>query len=278
MLNLLANALIIISAVILVGSLFSLQQLIVRLSPGPVRRWWYLMAVLTVFFFFGYLGYAVIFWYQHDTWIDLLVPWVFLCGACFVWLAYSLSLQAAIDVRHVITLEQENITDPLTGMYNRRYLDRRLTEEYARFERYAIPLCIILVDLDEFKEINDLYGHQVGDLALNHVGKLIRKTVRTTDVLARYGGDEFMVVTPNIHTGTAAVLAERIRQQVEKSNLMLNVGSYSRQGIPLSVSVGVVGCDYKGDTIQKLVQRVDEALYRAKEAGRNRVIVDGAVG
>jgi diguanylate cyclase (GGDEF)-like protein len=87
-----------------------------------------------------------------------------------------------------------------------------------------------------------------------------------------------MVITPNIHTGTAAVLAERIRQQVEKSNLMLNVGSYSRQGIPLSVSVGVVGCDYKGDTIQKLVQRVDEALYRAKEAGRNRVIVDGAVG
>jgi diguanylate cyclase (GGDEF)-like protein len=264
--------------VILVGSFFSLHQLIKRLSPGQIRRWWSLMGFFTLLFIIGYIGYAVIFWYQHNSWIDLIVPVMFFAGACFVWLAFGLSLQAAIDMRRVNLLEQENITDALTGMYNRRYLDRRLGEEYARFERYAVPLCIILVDLDEFKEINDVYGHQVGDLALNHVGKLIRKTIRTTDVVARYGGDEFMIITPNIHTGTAAVLAERIRQQVEKGPLLLSAGSFSRQGIPLTVSAGVVGCDYTGDTIQKLVQRVDEALYSAKEAGRNKVVVGDAKG
>jgi len=278
MLNLFVNGIILVSAGILVGSLITLRRLVHRLPPGPGRRGWDLMAVLTLFFLIGYLAYLIIFWSQPVNWPDLIVPWVFFCTACFVWLAYYLSLQSAIDVRRITLLEHENITDPLTGMYNRRFLERRLHEEYSRFERYAAPLCVILVDIDHFKSVNDLYGHQAGDLALNYVAKMIRKTIRTSDVAGRYGGDEFMVITPSIHTGTAGVLAERIRQNVAAQPFLMNDGTDTPREIPLTVSAGVMGASNKGDTIQNLIHEVDIALYHAKQAGRNRVIVGDAMG
>jgi len=278
MLNLFANSLITMSAVILMGSFITVSYLIDRLPRGPVRRGWYLMAVLTMLFTIVYLGYAILFWSHPLAWTDMIVPGMFFIGACFLWLAFNLSIQVAIDVRRVTLLEHENITDFLTSMYNRRFLDRRLREEYARFERYKAPLSVILLDIDHFKEINDHYGHQVGDLALNYVAKVIRKTIRTTDVAARYGGDEFLIITPNIHVGTAGVLAERIRQKVEAEPFTMIDRSGRPRGIPMTISAGVVGCDPNAGGLPQLVQRVDEALYAAKQAGRNRVIVGDAKG
>jgi diguanylate cyclase (GGDEF)-like protein len=99
----------------------------------------------------------------------------------FVWLTTSLSLQTAVDLRRMDLLETENITDPLTKVYNRRYLDRRLEEEVARAERYALKLSVLMLDIDHFKRINDTYGHQGGDVTLSTLGNLLKASLRDVD-------------------------------------------------------------------------------------------------
>jgi len=130
---------------------------------------------------------------RHTAWLDLIVPSVFFFGAGFVWLTATLSLHTAIDIRRVTVLEHENITDPLIGIYNRRYLDRRLQEEFIRARRYSLPLSVLLLDIDHFKRVNDAYGHQVGDLVLSYLGKLLLSAIRATDIIARYGGEEILI-------------------------------------------------------------------------------------
>ena len=177
MLAFLANSLVIAGAGILVGSLISVRQLIAQLPPGRSPSW-HILRVLTIFFIAGYAGFLGAYWGRTITWPDLIVPGVFFFGACFVWMTSTLALQTAIDIRRVTLLEKENITDPLTGLYNRRYLDRRLEEELNRAKRYALPLSILLVDIDHFKTVNDTYGHQAGDLVLSYLGKLVLNAVR----------------------------------------------------------------------------------------------------
>lgn len=167
--------------------------------------------ILIVFFIIGYLSYAVIFGNSGSNLLDLIVPSIFLLGACFVWLVSTLSLQTAKDVQRLSFLEYENITDPLTELHNRRYLERQLQQEIEIAERYGLPLTILLIDADYFKLINDNYGHQIGDLALCHLSKLIRQTIRHTDTAARYGGEEFLIIAPATSTSVAVMLAEKIR-------------------------------------------------------------------
>jgi len=124
-----------------------------------------------VFFLAGYLAFAAFNWGKLDRPSDLLVPGVFFFGAVFVWLVTALSLQTVVDLKRMSTLEHENITDALMGIHNRRYLDSRLDEEVARAKRYGLELSVLLMDIDHFKEINDRYGHQVGDLTLANLGR-----------------------------------------------------------------------------------------------------------
>jgi diguanylate cyclase (GGDEF)-like protein len=230
---------------------------------------------LIALFIVGYIGYAITFWSLHTTWLDLIVPSIFFFGAVFVRLTANLSLKTAIDVRRVSLLEQENISDPLIGIYNRRYLDRRLEEEYARAMRYSLPLSVLLIDIDHFKDINDTYGHQVGDLVLSHLGKLFLQAVRETDIAARYGGDEIMIITPNTTPTLAGVVAERLRQHVEIQELVLKNLPNKPLEISVTVSIGVAGLSQENTDIQRLIQKVDKALYLAKQKGRNRVVIDG---
>lgn len=272
--NLLANALVILGAGILIGALVPVRHLIRQLPPGRMRRNWYLLNGLIFVFIAGYLGYALGPLNRRADLPELVVPAVFFFGACFVWLLNSLSFQTALDLGRVATLEQENITDPLMGIYNRRYLERRLDEEVARGRRYGLPLSILLVDIDHFKRVNDTYGHQVGDLVLNHLGKLIADTVRKSDVVARYGGEEVFVIAASTPASSAARLAERLRHVVEFSALAPSNAQDDRQAVPVTVSIGVAGLGPGiGDT-RALVESADEALYRAKRDGRNRVIVN----
>ena len=273
MLAFLANSLVIAGAGILVGSLISVRQLIAQLPPGEVRHRWHILRVLTIIFIAGYVGFLVAFWGRTITWPDLIVPGIFFCGACFVWMTSKLALQTAIDIRRVTLLEKESITDSLTGLYNRRYLDRRLEEELDRAKRYALPLSILLVDIDHFKTVNDTYGHQAGDLVLSYLGKLVLNAVRTSDIAARYGGEELLVIAPNTPILPAGALAERLRQHIESHELVLTSESSKRQSIHITVSIGVAISSQRIDDIRKLVQEADEALYRAKQEGRNRVIV-----
>jgi diguanylate cyclase (GGDEF)-like protein len=277
MLTLLSNGLVIAGAGILVGSLVSVYRLLAQLPVGKLRRQWLLLRNLTAFFIAGYLGYLVVFRTRYPAWPDLIVPGVFFFGACFVWLTFRLALQTAVDIRRVTLLEKESITDSLTGLYNRRYLDRRLEEEFSRAKRYRTPLSILLVDIDHFKSVNDTHGHQAGDLVLSYLAKLTLNAVRTSDIAARYGGEELLVIAPNTVEAAAGSLAERLRQHIENHELVLTRDPGNRQIVRISVSVGVAVVDGEMENAQQLVQQADEALYRAKKEGRNRVVVHRAV-
>jgi diguanylate cyclase (GGDEF)-like protein len=273
MFTLIANSLLIVGAGILVGSLLPVHQLIIQLPPGQARIRWYIMGALNLTFIAGYLAYARFFWNHPLDLPDLIVPGVFFSGACFVWMSNMFSLHAVNDVRRVTLLEQENITDPLSGVYNRRYLDRRLEEEFERGRRYEMPLSILMIDVDHFKQINDQFGHQAGDHVLGFLGNLTLNSIRASDISARFGGDEFLIIAPNAPVSMADTLAERIRLHVESHILALPSAPGKPQETRVTVSIGVATSNQKTDTIQKLIRDADAALYCAKQAGRNRVAV-----
>ena len=177
--------------------------------------------------------------------------------------------QAAVAVENAIVYEQvENLaaTDALTGLYNRRYLEQALARELSRAERTSSSLALLMLDIDHFKGFNDSYGHAMGDVVLKKVATTLGKTLRKADVLARFGGEEFVVLLPNVTPDGAADSAERIRARVEKAKL--HPGGPRKR---VTVSVGLAM--YPDHAVQKddLLKAADRALYRAKESGRNRV-------
>jgi two-component system cell cycle response regulator len=157
--------------------------------------------------------------------------------------------------------------DPLTQLMNRRVLDERLEQEFARATRHKHPLAVLMLDVDHFKMVNDAYGHPVGDRILAQVGGVITTTIRKTDVAGRYGGEEFLVLVPETAGTGAQVLAERLRHAVASSGR-------DGTGLPVvTVSIGVASTELGAPSAQDLLRRADEALYEAKKAGRDRVAI-----
>jgi diguanylate cyclase (GGDEF)-like protein len=154
--------------------------------------------------------------------------------------------------------------DKVTGIFNRQYFDKIAAEEFEKAKASQKHLSILFVDLDHFKEINDNYGHRTGDDVLRAVAWLIQKACRNTDIVARYGGEEIVVVLPNTLPDDAVKIAEEIREIVAKQ-------TRERLGIAVTVSVGVAGFPEDGAALGAVVEKADQALYRAKQAGRNRV-------
>jgi len=276
MISYLSALLVLIGLIIHVATLAPLRRLIAILPAGTLRNKWLAMTGLIFVFIAGYLGYIVVLWGRQTEWYELPIPGIFLFGALFVWSTITLSLQTAVDLRRIDLLESENITDPLTKVHNRRYLDRRLAEEVARSARYALDLSVLMLDIDHFKQVNDRYGHQAGDVTLTTLGGLIKSALRDLDVVARYGGEEFMVICTNTAVDGAALVAERLRHLVESQPIEIAGDSGTSQTIQISISIGVAGLSAGVDSQEKLVQAADRALYRAKEQGRNRVIVAAA--
>ena len=157
------------------------------------------------------------------------------------------------------------LRDSLTGVFNRRYLDDHLERELAFAKRHRYPLALLMVDIDHFKRVNDKHGHRVGDAALRHVADTLLAGSRTEDVVARYGGEEFAVVCRNTDERNATRLAERLRDAVGKK-----VFDFEGRLIRLTISIGVAG-SFENNAIRadKLVDAADEALYHAKNGGRN---------
>lgn len=184
----------------------------------------------------------------------------------------------AICLENVISnemLKYIGLTDPLTGVYNRRYIDRRLVEEIARAQRQHYHISFMFIDVDHFKKVNDKVGHQAGDDVLREVAARIKMELRVSDALARFGGEEFVVLLINADLQAAAMVADRIRAGVADKPFDLAGGQY----LNVSVSIGVAALDdYARDhaiegVAQQLVASADGALYQAKEAGRNRVVM-----
>jgi diguanylate cyclase (GGDEF)-like protein len=268
-----ARMLVLGGACVLIAAVIPIMKLYRCLRPGKVRVLWLMLLALTVFFVLGYAAYGIIFLRDSGQSLDLIVPSIFFSGSIFVLLSSFLSLRTAIDVRKIIDLEHESVTDPLTGIFNRRYLERRLQEEFSRAKRFQLPLSILLVDLDNFKRVNDTYGHLAGDSALVSFTQLISQAIRPTDVVARWGGDEFMIVATNTPDRDAYQLAELIRASAE-SNVLEMVGSDKRIfTVQVSVSIGVsCYCD-RFESLAEFVESVDQMMYSAKREGRNRTVV-----
>jgi two-component system, cell cycle response regulator len=165
------------------------------------------------------------------------------------------------------TVERQATTDGLTGLSNRRTLDARLAEAIARARRLATPLCVVLTDVDHFKSVNDNYGHASGDEVLKGVARALAGTARASDVVARYGGEEFCLVLEGTDPGGAARLAERMRLAIKGLRFDTDKGPLN---VTSSFGVALLG---PGDDPHAVLERADQNLYRAKESGRDRVVV-----
>ena len=157
-------------------------------------------------------------------------------------------------------------TDLLTGLYNRRYFMEYAQREFIRARRFNQSVSILFADLDRFKKINDTYGHAIGDDVLKRVGKVIQSHVRQVDLSARLGGEEFIILLIQGRGESLPNIAERLRHAIEKDTLEVN-----GQQIPYTISIGVTSLQPEDKSIQDVIDRADEALYRAKKNGRNQV-------
>jgi len=167
-------------------------------------------------------------------------------------------------------LERLAIRDELTGLYNYRYLQSRLTEEFKRAERYREPLACAMVDIDHFKSFNDRFGHDVGDQVLRVVADRLLEAVREVDVVARYGGEEFLLVLPSTHLSGALTVANRVWRGIGEKEFVIADNHRER----ITISVGVALYPSRGvSNRDALLKSADRALYRAKEDGRDRICV-----
>ena len=157
--------------------------------------------------------------------------------------------------------------DQLSGALNRRGLDDALEREAARAERNDTPLCIALIDIDDFKMVNDSFGHQVGDVVLVHLVAIIRETIRTHDLIGRYGGEEFLLLLPDSRIDEAVAVADRLQRALAGKAV-----AWGTQKLHVTFSAGVAARS-AGESNEALIGRADLALYQAKRAGKNRVVV-----
>ncbi len=176
---------------------------------------------------------------------------------------------SAISIARLITeIERLAIQDHLTGAYNREAFFARAEAELVRANRFGHPVSLLMVDIDHFKNINDGFGHLVGDRILQQVVRRLRFMIRQVDLLARWGGDEFVILLPETNLQGAQCLAERLCEQTRVTPFQAN-----DMTVPVTVSIGVTTLSESDRDVSAILHRADMALYAAKQSGRNRVVV-----
>jgi diguanylate cyclase (GGDEF)-like protein len=188
---------------------------------------------------------------------------------------FAICLENATNLER---LKRQGLTDTLTALNNRRFFDQRLLEEVEIARRKGNPLSCLLLDVDHFKRINDTYGHLIGDQVLMRVAALIRAQMRTTDVLSRYGGEEFSALLAQTPEQEADDVAERIRASIEQCDFIADDGQHFN--VSISIGVATLDGDMPGQNVNAsvkntahiLVGQADQALYKAKSSGRNQVV------
>ena len=184
-----------------------------------------------------------------------------------IWLVTGLAAAFAAQERRARSaFLQISLTDPLTGLFNRSQIYSTLDQEIRRTRRSARGFCILMIDLDGLKAVNDTFGHHHGDDVLRHLGTVIRRSIRTVDTAYRYGGDEFVVLLPETDIVGAFVVAEKIRAGTQELGMSLGI-----EGIDASVSIGLVSHPEDGFTVEELMIAADRAMYQAKSLGKNQI-------
>jgi diguanylate cyclase (GGDEF)-like protein len=176
---------------------------------------------------------------------------------------------ALVNLRLRLALQQQSIRDPLTGLFNRRFLEETLPREIRRAQRKRSTLCVLMLDIDNFKTFNDRYGHAAGDNVLREFSGLLVDNVRSTDIASRYGGEEFTLVLPDSPVADARKKAELILEKTRALRVTFNGTGLG----PITTSIGLAACPEHCDNAQALLRAADQALYAAKQAGRGRVEV-----
>lgn len=191
----------------------------------------------------------------------------FLAQVAPVLLVAYITTMLSADIHYAVgRLRELSETDELTGIYNIRAFNFIAEKTLLQAARYSQPFSLVMVDSDDLKRINDHYGHEAGNHLLQSLVTATRKALRATDIMARYGGDEFVVMLPHTNAKGAAEVAEKIRASVEISRL-----SVRGQLIPITVSIGIASYPENGDTYTDLLEAADRAMYQAKQQGKNRV-------
>jgi diguanylate cyclase (GGDEF)-like protein len=189
------------------------------------------------------------------------------------------AMQAAIAIRNArlySKIEELSVTDELTGLFNRRGFFQLGEREFERALRFGRPLSALMLDIDHFKRVNDTHGHAGGDQVLRVLADCFRQNTRAIDIAGRYGGEEFALLLPEILQSEAIQIAERLRQSM--ADLSIPIGSEKGHSSPvdisITVSIGVTALSQDGQSLTDLLDRADHALYRAKDSGRNRVVLE----
>ncbi len=178
---------------------------------------------------------------------------------------FSFIIKEEIKIKKLF---ERAVRDHLTNLYNRYFLEEEGKREIERAKRYRYPVSVIMFDLDDFKRVNDTYGHQEGDKVLVKFAKILRSRIRSTDIPVRYGGEEFLVLLPNTTYREAVLVAERIRKVMEEVTFR-----FGTEEMRITVSAGVASCEPEDCSLDTLIYRADKAMYRAKREGKNRVAV-----
>ena len=245
---------------------YRLQEL--HALHSNLRLVFILMLLLTLSLL-GYVGIKMIFLRQPMSGVEF----GSLCFFALVCVVLCLGqLQCLKRMRHETREKIELMTfvDELTNVYNYRYLEERLSEELQRARRHGSPLSVAYIDFDNFKLVNDTFGHETGNVVLQRVAQAIRGAARGEDFVGRLGGDEFMVVLPQTDTAGALIAAERIKKKLDSLDL---VSTNGERVDFISFSIGVATFPTNADDKDGLIQAADQAMYRAKKAGGDRVCI-----
>lgn len=252
----------------LAASLRSIAMILKALGKGRLRRRWLGLSGLIVLFLVGYGIFGLLRLGAPITIVDAVVSVILIAGGVFVLVVSELSATTVNDIMRIATLKRDLLRDPLTGVFNRRYLDYKIEEEAVRARRFDLPLSALMVDLDHFKHVNDTYGHPIGDLVLRHVADLIVRQSGAIDTVVRYGGEEFMVIAPKSDLDAADVLGKRILRHLADETVPLPDGT--RLAVTASIGAASLLAD---DSTTELIEKADRALYLAKRNGRNQVCI-----
>ncbi len=265
--NICVQAMLIIAASLLLASLAPMRRIYQMMSPCASRRLWLALGCLVGIMIAGVMAFLFVNYNEgsnhHEDW---LVAAVFLTAAVLVVVISTLAENTAQDVSRMASLKLAASVDPVTELYNRRHIVSLLEEECARSTAERSSFSVLMIDMDNFKDVNDTYGHQAGDVVLREAARAILAGLPTPGKAGRFGGEEFLVVLPRLGSLDARAVAERIRVLVER----LKVSYEGEQIVSPTVSVGVATAYGWHEKAEDLIGLADEALYAAKALGRNR--------
>jgi diguanylate cyclase (GGDEF)-like protein len=269
MLRIVVVAQFLVGLVLHLGSLREMTKNISDLKRGPLRLRWNVLRAIVLLLAISYMGYIAQLLAEGEEQAgikeDLLVGAAAVLVSLFVYGVADLSFQTVKDFRDISRFKELAHQDQLTGVFNRRYFDLTLEEAVKIALCKKEPLSLMAVDIDHFKSVNDEYGHLSGDTVLRSVCGAIMRQCRHTDIVARYGGDELMIIVSG-DAATAVTLAERVKAMVE--NLEIELATHAT--LRVTVSIGLATITF-GDSPDTLFTRADAALYEAKRLGRNRI-------